>query len=149
MATLTPTLTLTSSTVFPDQPLNLSVTDTLTVVAPMSDISRMATNDDIGFGAGVIIDEIDTNEYFIYIKHTGLLASDGTTASHITNDFVLVGNGDGDAAADNIKLFNGEFAFFPIVGNNDASDDGVEVGGLAITKGGADIQVEYAYYKRG
>ena len=65
MATLTPTLTLTSSDVFADQPLSLSVTDSLTVEAPMSDISRMNSDDDIGHGAGVIIDEVDTNTYYI------------------------------------------------------------------------------------
>ena len=74
MATLTPTLTLSSSDVFTDQPLSLSVTDTLTVQAPMTDISRMNSDDDIGNGAGVIIDEVDTNTYYVYVKHTGILS---------------------------------------------------------------------------
>ena len=53
MATLTPTLTLASTDIFAGQPLNLSVTDTLTVSAPMTDISRMNTNDNIGNGVGI------------------------------------------------------------------------------------------------
>ena len=97
MATLTPTLTLASSDVFADQPLALTVTDSLTVQAPMTDISRMNTDDDIGHGAGVIIDELDTNNYYIYLKHTGILSSDGTTAANATADYITVGNEDGDA----------------------------------------------------
>ena len=59
MATLTPTLTLTSTDAFAGQAINLSVTDSLSITAPYTDISKMATNDDIGNGAGIIIaDEI-------------------------------------------------------------------------------------------
>ena len=54
MATLTPTLTLNSTDIFTDQPLALSVTDSLTVSAPMTDISRMNSDDNIGNGAGII-----------------------------------------------------------------------------------------------
>ena len=61
MATLTPTLTLNSTDAFENQTINLSVTDSLTIQAPMSDISRMATNDNIGNGAGVIVGEILIN----------------------------------------------------------------------------------------
>lgn len=150
MATLTPTLTLASTDAFASQPLSLSVTDSLTIAAPMTDISTMNTDDDPrGYGAGVIIDELDTNEYYVYVKHTGLLASDGTTASHATNDFVSVGNGDGDIAANIIKLQPGEFCFFPTTAAGDGSDDGVEVGGVKATAGSAAVRLEYAYFKRG
>tara|TARA_R100000805_G_C3603559_1_gene104047 strand:+ start:371 stop:820 length:450 start_codon:yes stop_codon:yes gene_type:complete len=148
MATLTPTLTLASSDVFADQPLALTVTDSLTVQAPMTDISRMNTNDDIGNGAGVIIDELDTNNYYVYLKHTGILSSDGTTAANATADFITVGNEDGDAPSKLIILYPGEFAFFPIQGNNDTSDDGAEVGGLKLFAASADVQVNYAFFKR-
>ena len=87
MATLTPTLTLASTDIFTDQPLSLSVTDSLTVQAPMTDISRMNTDDDIGHGAGIIVPE-DTNQYYVYLKHTGILASDGTSAANATADFL-------------------------------------------------------------
>ena len=149
MATLTPTLTLASTDAFASQPLSLSVSDSLTITAPMTDISTMNTDDDPrGYGAGVIIDEEDTNEYYVYVKHTGLLASDGTTASHATNDFVSIGNGDGDAAANIIKLQPGEFCFFPTTAA-DGTDGGVEVGGVKATAGSAAVRLEYAYFKRG
>ena len=148
MATLTPTLTLASSDVFADQPLALTVTDSLTVQAPMTDISRMNTDDDIGHGAGVIIDELDTNNYYIYLKHTGILSSDGTTAANATADYITVGNEDGDAPSKLVILYPGEFAFFPIQGNNDTSDDGAEVGGLKLFAASANVQVNYAFFKR-
>ena len=147
MATLTPTLTLTSSDVFADQPLSLSVTDSLTVEAPMSDISRMNSDDDIGHGAGVIIDEVDTNTYYIYVKHTGILASDGTSTANATADYITLGN-EANALSRMIILYPGEFAFFPIVGNNDSTDDGDEVGGLKIHAASAAVQINYAYWKR-
>jgi hypothetical protein len=148
MATLTPTLTLVSTDAFANHPISLSVTDALDISAPMADISTMNTDDNLGYGAGVIIDETDTNEYYVYIKHTGKLASDGTTASHATNDYILVGNGDGDNASEIIKLQPGEFCFFPSQGNNDTNDDGVEVGGVMVTAGSAAVRLEYAYFKR-
>ena len=147
MATLTPTLTLTSTDVFTDQPLSLSVTDSLTVQAPMTDISRMNTDDNLGYDAGVIIDELDTNEYFFYAKHTGILSSDGTTAANATADYVLIGNGDADAASQLIKLYPGEFCFMTLA-PADGSDGGVEVGGIKVAAGGAEVQINYAYWKR-
>ena len=147
MATLTPTLTLTSTDAFENQEINLSVTDSLTIQAPMTDISRMATNDNIGNGAGVIVADELTDTYFVYVKHTGLLASNGTSASHASNDFVTLSNADADGASSIIKLQPGEFAFFPLA-PSDGSDGGVEVGGLKVTKGGADVIIEFAYFKR-
>tara|TARA_Y100000592_G_scaffold1297_1_gene2040 strand:+ start:24 stop:467 length:444 start_codon:yes stop_codon:yes gene_type:complete len=146
MATLTPTLTLASSDVFADQPLALTVTDSLTVQAPMTDISRMNTNDDIGNGAGIILAEAtSTDTYYIYVKHTGILSSDGTTAANATADYILLSNADGDT--DFIRLYPGEFAFFPL-NPFDASDDGVEPGGLKVEAASANVQINYAYYKR-
>ena len=147
MATLTPTLTLTSTDAFENQEINLSVTDSLTIQAPMTDISRMATNDNIGNGAGVIVADELTDTYFVYVKHTGLLASNGTSASHASNDFVTLSNADADGASSIIKLQPGEFSFFPLA-PSDGSDGGVEVGGLKVTKGGADVIIEFAYFKR-
>ena len=145
MATLTPTLTLASTDIFAGQPLNLSVTDTLTVSAPMTDISRMNTNDNIGNGAGILLPEATTDTYFIYLKHTGILASDGITAANAGDDYVIVTNADGDT--DFIRLYPGEFAFFPL-NIFDNSDDGVEVGGLKVEAGSADVQINYGFWKR-
>ena len=47
-----------------------------------------------------------------------------------------------------IILYPGEFAFFPVIGNNDTSDDGDEVGGLKIHAASAAVQINYAYWKR-
>jgi len=148
MATLTPTLTLASTDAFANQAISLSVTGTLTVNAPMTDISRAATNDAGRYGAGIVIADEDTNTYFVYIKHTGILASDFVTTTVDAADFVILGNADDDVTSRMIKLFPGEFAFFPL-NPSDGTDGGPEVGGLKITKGGADIVYEYAYFKRG
>ena len=145
MATLTPTLTLASTDAFASQPFSLSVTDSLTVAAPMSDISTMNTDDDIGNGAGIIIADLITDTYFVYVKHTGKLASDGTTDSHASNDFILLSNADGDM--DFVKLQPGEFCFFPL-NPSDGSDGGVEAGGLKVEAGSAAVRLEFAYWKR-
>jgi hypothetical protein len=147
MATLTPTLTLSSTDAFENQTISLSVTDSLTIEAPMSDISRMATNDNIGNGAGVIVADLVTDTYFVYVKHTGLLASNGTSSSHASNDFVTLSNADGEAGSDIVKLQPGEFAFFPLK-PSDGSDGGTEAGGLKVTAASADVIVEFGYWKR-
>tara|TARA_R100000742_G_C4217560_1_gene42236 strand:- start:152 stop:595 length:444 start_codon:yes stop_codon:yes gene_type:complete len=146
MATLTPTLTLTSTDAFENQSISLSVTDSLTIEAPMTDISRMATDDNIGNGAGIILAEAtSTDTYFVYVKHTGLLASNGTSSSHASNDFITLSNADGDT--DFIKLQPEEFAFFPL-NPFDSSDDGTEPGGLKVEAGSAAVIVEFGYWKR-
>ncbi len=147
MATLTPTLTLASTDIFTDQPLSLSVTDSLTVQAPMTDISRMNTDDNIGNGAGVIIADLLTDTYYVYIKHTGILSSDGTTAANATADYITLSNADGETGSEMIRLYPGEFAFFPLA-PADGTDGGTEVGGLKVTAASAAVQINYAYYKR-
>ena len=147
MATLTPTLTLASSDIFADQPLALTVTDSLTVQAPMTDISRMNTDDNIGNGAGVIIADLLTDTYYVYVKHTGILSSDGTTAANATAVYITLSNADGEAGSDIIRLYPGEFAFFPLA-PSDGSDGGTEAGGLKVTAASAAVQMNYAYYKR-
>ena len=147
MATLTPTLTLASTDAFANQAISLSTTIGSTVSAPMADISRMATNDNIGHGAGIILPEASsTTTTFVYVKHLGILASDFSTASHASNDFVLLKNADADISF--IKLQPGEFAFFPLQ-EFDGSDGGVEPGGLKVIKGSADVVIEFAYFTRG
>lgn len=147
MATLTPTLTLSSSDVFVDQPLSLSVSDSLTVEAPMTDISRMNTDDNIGNGAGIIVADLIQDTYYMYVKHTGILASDGTSKANATADYVTLSNADGEAGSDIIRLYPGEFAFFPLA-PSDGGDGGTEAGGLKVTAGSAAVQINYAYWKR-
>ena len=82
----------------------------------------------------------------MYLKHLGLLASDGTTASHASNDYVTLSNADGDESF--IKLQPGEFCFFPLL-EFDGSDGGEEQGGLKVTAGSAAVMIEYGYWTRG
>ena len=147
MATLTPTLTIASTDVFASHPINLTVTDSLAVEAPMSDISRMNTDDNIGQtgGASVIIPE-STDVYFVYVKHTGILASDGKTLANVTADYITLGDVDGTANS-MIRLYPGEFAFFPLNVGDGSGGSGND-GGLKVTAGSAAVQLEFAYLKR-
>ncbi len=146
MATLSPTLTLASTDVFASQELSLSVSDSLTVTAPVADVSRMATDDNIGNGVGVILPE-STDQYYVYVKHLGILASDFSTASHASNDFVTLGDVDSTAGL-TVKLQPGEFAFFPIKEGDGSAGSGGD-GGLKVTAGSAAVVIEFAYFKRG
>ena len=153
MATLTPTLTLALSGLHSDT-VNLSVTDTLTVTAPAGSIQKISTAaNPLGDGVGFLLTEAATiATTYIYVKHTGLLASDGTTACHAANDFVILTNADGDHNF--IKLQPEEFCFFPLL-EFDGTDDGVEQGGLKVEGGGvgsggaAHVMIEWGYWTKG
>ena len=93
MATLKTTLTMTYTDAFEDSNMSLSYSKDLTVAAPCTEISRMATNDDIGYGAGVIIPETTTAIHYVYLRHTGLQADHsadyedaGSTQTNTTNE---------------------------------------------------------------
>ena len=142
MATLTPTLTLTansntasSSPGLQSDAISLSVTDSLTITAPSMGISTVASNENFGDGAGVLIPEEDTTVNYVYIKHLGVLASDGTTA---TTNLVEI---DSDANSDGFRLSlgTGEFAFFPLLGAE----------GLRVTAASAAVMLEFAYWSKG
>lgn len=144
MATLKPSLTLSSTDAFINQPISLSVTDSLTISAPMSDISTMNTDDNIGNGAGVIIGE-DTNQYYVYVKHTGKLTNGGPC--HTSNDFITFTDSDGTAGALTPKLQPGEFMFFPIKEGDGSAGSGGD-GGLKVVAASAVVRIEYGYWKR-
>tara|TARA_R100001510_G_C7613476_1_gene176306 strand:- start:43 stop:510 length:468 start_codon:yes stop_codon:yes gene_type:complete len=155
MAILTPSLTIsananTASTNpgLESDALSFTVTDTLTVTAPSSGLTRVSTAaNPLGAGAGILLTEAaSTTTTYVYIKHLGVLASDGTTASHASNDFITLSNEDGDVSF--IKLQPEEFAFFPLL-EFDGSDGGVEPGGLKVTAGSAAVMIEYACWTRG
>ena len=146
MATLTPTLTL-SCTDLTSDATNFTVTDTLTVTAPAGSIQKISTAaNPLNAGAGILLTEAaSTSTTFVYLKHTGKLASDGTTDSHATNDFIRLSNEDGDT--DFIKLQPGEFCFFPLL-EFDGADGGVEAGGLKVEAASAAVMIEFAYWTR-
>jgi hypothetical protein len=143
MATLKPTLTLTSTSgssgVSEDASLALSVTDTLTVTDPMVGVSRISCN--LVGGNQIILPDLDVTRY-VYIKNTGLDGDDAATTASLK---VETGNNTRiiDLAAD-------EFCFFPHHGEsngliqleaNSLNADGTTASGTVIA--------EYAYWTKG
>jgi|TARA_R110000751_G_scaffold78303_1_gene157980 hypothetical protein len=120
MATLTPTLTLTSSDATSDS-LALSVTDSLTVTAPSIGISRLtittADNQEL-------VDEALSGVIYFYAKNT-----DAT-------NFVILQT---TASVQYARLSPGEFCFFPV---NDSN-------GLEARADTASCVLEYAYWTKG
>jgi len=134
MATLTPTLTLTStagsSGVSEDASLALSVTNTLTVTDPMVGVSRVACT--ATGGDNIILPSVDATRY-LYIKNTGLDASDAATTAT-----VKVETGDGARVID---LATDEFCFLP---------HHAESAGIIQLEASADTVIaEYAYWTKG
>ena len=120
MATLTPTLTLTSSDATSDS-LALSVTDSLTVTAPAVGVSRLtittADNQEL-------VDEGTSGIFYFYAKNMD------------TTNFVILQT---TASVQYARLSPGEFCFFPV---NDSN-------GLEARADTASCVLEYAYWKKG
>ena len=129
MATLTPTLTLTSSDVSSDT-LSLSVTDSLTVEAPIINVSTITAT--TTGGASIILPSVNAARY-VYLKHTGLNSAGSSSGT----DKVEVETGDGTAI---MELKSGEFAFFPYFAQGSCL--------LQLETDANTVQVEYAYYTR-
>ena len=124
MATLTPTLTLTSTDATGDE-LNLTVTDSLTTGNPAINIARAsilhtAETELLSAAAHSAI----ANDVYFYVKNM-----DGT-------NFVVVKSAGG---ADFAKLRAGEFMFLPLK----------LAAGLEVQADTASCNVEYAYWKKG
>ena len=85
MATLKPTLTLSSTAgstgTSNNATLALSVSDSLTVTDPMIGVSKVACT--VTGNETIILPDLDTTRY-VYIKNTGLDASDTVIASNVT-----------------------------------------------------------------
>ena len=129
MATLTPTLTLTSSDVSSDT-LSLSVTDSLTVEAPIINVSTITAT--TTGGASIILPSVNAARY-VYLKHTGLNSAGSSSGT----DKVEVETADGTAI---MELKSGEFAFFPYFAQG--------AGLLQLEASANTVQVEYAYFTR-
>ena len=118
-ATLTPTLTLQSSDATTDT-LSLSVTDTLTVVAPSIGISRITldtnTKDLVGTDSSSIT--------YLYAKNTD---SSQTIVLQQTAD-----------AKDFADLSPGEFCFFPVKGTK----------GIRARSAASTAVIEYGYWTK-
>jgi len=120
MATLTPTLTLTSSDATSDS-LALSVTDSLTVTDPSVGISRItittADNQEL-------VDEATSGVFYFYAKNID------------TTNFVILQT---TGSVQYARLSPGEFCFFPV---NDGN-------GLEARADTASCVLEYAYWAKG
>ena len=107
MATLTPTLTLASTDVVAGETLNLSLTDSLTVLGPCLTKSVVVDSSSSNVGAdNTIFAAADFTISYVLLHNTstqssGEIITIGTTASS------------GALAATNISLKPGEFAFYP------------------------------------
>ena len=128
MATLTPTLTLTSTDVTSDQ-LSFSVTDSLSVTAPHIGLAKTSVSTT---GANNIIQPAtDGQTYYVYVKHTGVDASGSTVTTtlniELTGD-VIIG-----------KLAAGEFMWMPVGGHSL---------GVQLQASSGTIVAEYAYFTK-
>ena len=127
---LKPTLTLESNSgstgVSEDSSLSLSVTDTLTVTDPMMGISRVACT--ATGNETIILPDLDSTRY-VYIKNTGLDASDTATTDTVKVE-----------TANNTRIINlsaDEFCFFP----HKAENSGL----IQLEASANTVVVEYGY----
>lgn len=136
MATLTPTLTLSSTAgstgVSEDATLALSVTMTngLTVTDPAIGLSRVACT--VTGNETIILPDLDTTRY-VYIKNTGLDASDEATTATVKVEI-----------ANNTRIINlaaDEFCFFP----HKAENSGL----IQLEASANTVIAEYAYWTKG
>ena len=130
MATITPKLTIASTTAITGETLGISVTDELTVVSPI--IGMSVVDAAVSGGSGTAIKPSGSANQYVYIKHTGFQA-DGSTAT--TNQLVVK-----FASTESLRLAAGEFAFFPC-----KSDVVVNI----ISSSSQIIKTEYAYWTAG
>ena len=131
MATLTPTLTLTSTDATTDQ-LSFSVTDSLSVTSPLQSMSKIVA-DNTGANNIVVPSTGGTITYF-YCRHTG--TTDGSTT---TTQLVDVEE-TGDAAF--ARLGPGEFLFLPFCHH------GGDVGVQFQVAHASNVQMEYAFFTK-
>ena len=96
MATLTPTLTLTSTDLVDGESFNLSVTDSLDVVGQAFSFQTVATQTGVVFAAAA-----NYTKSYVYLKNLS------TTA----NEIMTIEKADG--GDEYFTLGAGEFAFFP------------------------------------
>jgi hypothetical protein len=128
MATLTPTLSLTSTDITSDL-LSFSVTDSLSVTAPHIGLAKTSVSTT---GANNIIQPAtDGQTYYVYVKHTG--TSDGSTVVTTTLNIELTG----DVVIG--KLAAGEFMWMPVGGHSL---------GVQLQASSGTIIAEYAYFTK-
>jgi hypothetical protein len=122
MATLTPTLTLTSTNALEDH-ISITMTDSLSVTDPVEMGKVNITTGAGTVGDNTLVPSSDSNVYYVYLKNTD------------TTNFVLVRR---DNASNFMKLHAGEFTFFPLA-------DGI---GLEMQADTDTVKVEYGLFKK-
>ena len=130
MATLTPTLTLTSTDATTDQ-LAFSVTDSLSVTSPLQSMSKVVAT---ATGSDTIIVPANTAIAYLFVRHTG--TTDGTTT---TTQLVDVEE-TGDAAF--ARLGPGEWLFMPFCHH------GGSVGVQLHVQHASVVQMEYSFWTK-
>jgi len=128
MATLIPTLSLTSSDATSDT-LDFSVIDTLTIKAPSSSLSQTVV--DTTGANNIIVAANADKQTWVFIRHTGTTDGSTTTTAHCDVELT------GDVAVGTLKP--GEFCFFPFCGNGGSV-------GVQLQAVGSSVQMEYAYW---
>ena len=120
MATLTPTLTLTSTDASSDE-LNITVTDSLTTTVPSVGLSRttITTADN-----QELVDDAVSGVFYFYAKNLD------------ASNFIILQT---TASVQYARIGPGEFCFFPV-------NDSV---GLEARADTASCNMEYAYWKKG
>ena len=131
MATLTPTLTLTSTDATTDQ-LAFSVTDSLSVTTPIQSMSKVVAT--ATGGDNIVVPLTGGTITYFYCRHTG--TTDGTTA---TTQLVDVEE-TGDAAF--ARLGAGEFMFLPFC--HHAGNVGIQFQ----VAHASSVQMEYAFFTK-
>ena len=131
MATLTPTLTLTSTDATIDQ-LAFSVTDSLSVTSPLQSMSKVVAT--ATGGDNIVVPLTGGTITYFYCRHTG--TTDGTTA---TTQLVDVEE-TGDAAF--ARLGPGEFMFLPFC--HHAGNVGIQFQ----VNHASNVQMEYAFWTK-
>ena len=131
MATITPTLTLTSTDATIDQ-LAFSVTDSLSVTSPLQNMSKVVAT--ATGGDNIVVPLTGGTITYFYCRHTG--TTDGTTA---TTQLVDVEE-TGDAAF--ARLGPGEFMFLPFC--HHAGNVGIQFQ----VAHASSVQMEYAFFTK-
>ena len=131
MATLTPTITLTSTDATIDQ-LAFSVTDSLSVTSPLQNMSKVVAT--ATGGDNIVVPLTGGTITYFYCRHTG--TTDGTTA---TTQLVDVEE-TGDAAF--ARLGPGEFMFLPFC--HHAGNVGIQFQVTTATN----VMMEYGFWTK-
>ena len=132
MATLTPTLTLTSDDATIDQ-LSFSVTDSLSVTAPIQSMSKTIVVSNVG-GNNIVVPPTGGTVTHFYCRHTG--TTDGTTGSVVPVDVEETG----DAAF--ARLGAGEWMFIPFC--HHAGNVGIQFQVTTATN----VMMEYGFWTK-